>query len=171
VTETRTLPELLRRFDLTGRAVRSLIELPAHHDPEAHTRSYVEVDEIVDVATQPAPPLAEGSEIHVVLEDDRGGELPPDLVQDPLARPAGKVVGEQGMSGRPEHARAAHRRHRDPAPPDARGPGGGASDGADRRDQRPRAPGPGCLPPLRDDRTYARPTSIPTTHPAAGFSS
>jgi hypothetical protein len=80
----------------------------------------VEVHEIVDVPAQSTPALTERGEVHVVLEDDRGAELPPYLVQQPLSRPAGKVMREQRMSGRTEHAGAPDGRHRHATPPDAR---------------------------------------------------
>src|SRR5512132_1433644 len=137
--------------DLARRTVRALEQLAAHDDPESHARSYVEIDEIVDIAPQPAPALADRGEVDVVLEHDPGRELLPDLIEDTLARPARKVVCEQGVSGRTEHAGTPDHGHRHPAPADPRGFGGRACDTADRLDQRARGPCSGGLPTLRHD--------------------
>jgi hypothetical protein len=89
-------------------------------------------------------------------------------------------VGEERMACDPNTpglptAATVMRRHLTPA-----GIGGApATDPIDVIRERARA-GTGHLPSLRDDppgevghgaRTYSRPTSIPTTQPAAGFSS
>src|SRR5206468_10339498 len=115
--------------DLSGRPVRALEQLAPHDDPEPHTRSYVEIDEIVDVPPEPAPPLAERGQVDVVLEHDPGRELLPDLVEHPFARPAWEVVREQRVSGRTEHAGASDRGDRHAAPADPCGLGGAAGDG------------------------------------------
>jgi hypothetical protein len=136
---------------LAGSAVGTLEQLTVHDDAEAHTRSYVQVDEIVDRPTDPAPPLAEGGEVHVVLEHDARRELGPDLVEDALARPSGQVVREQRMPGGPEHAGAPDGGHRDAAPADTGRIGRTPGDGTDRRDQRTRRTGARRLPALGHD--------------------
>ena len=100
-----------------------------------------------------AGPLAEGPEVHVVLEGHVGPELPVDLLHQALTAPAREVGGHpDDPPVRVEHAGAPHRRVRDVPPPDPGVPGQVVRHLPDLPDERGRAPHPGALVPAGHDR-------------------
>src|SRR4029078_11551730 len=80
--------------DLAGGAPGAAIQLAGHDDPQADARADVQVHELVDVADQPVPALADLGDIHVVLEDRVRAELAVDELHETLAPPSRESVRE-----------------------------------------------------------------------------
>ena len=117
----------------------------------------MEVGEVANPPTEPVPRLSQCREVHVVLERQIRTELVAKSLEQSVAPPSGKVVGQGDLVAVGlEDARAADRRERDlrPADPGVRGESvcrlpdlgderAGASDPSAKRAGR--ANGPGTL--------------------------
>src|SRR6185312_8824304 len=79
--------------DLAGRARRAPVELAADDDPEADPRADPQEDEALDAAADAARPLAQGGQVHVVVERDLGAELGGDRLEQALLA-AGQIGAE-----------------------------------------------------------------------------
>ena len=96
--------------------------------------------------------LAEGGEVHVVLERDLRAQLPLHELDEPLPPPPGQSVRQRDLSPRRfEHAGAADGGQRDLAPLDPGVGGQPVRDRADLRDQRLRALNPRAFVAARDE--------------------
>jgi len=82
------------RVQLTRRAVATAVQVAAEHDGRAETGSHGDEREIVESACNPAPALAEGGEIDVVLERHRHAEPGLELVTEIDVAQAGDVAGK-----------------------------------------------------------------------------
>ena len=95
--------------DLAGGAVRPAVQLAVQHQPHADAGSHPQVHEAVDVAAVPAGALAEGREVHVVLERQVGAELLAEGLDQALAAPAGEVRGQRDRARARGRARPGSR--------------------------------------------------------------
>ena len=138
--------------DLAGRSCLAPIQLAAHDEPGADTRTDVQVHEVRDVLAQAEPLLPERRKVHVVLDADLGSEPLLHRLHQTRPAPSGQGVGEGDVPrDRIEDTRAADRREGHLLPAHARLGGEPVSDLADLGDERALAPHPCSLVPTRDD--------------------
>ena len=135
----------------------------------------VEVGEVGDVLPEPSPLLAEGGEVHVVLEGDLRAQLLLHGFDEPGPAPSGERVRElHGALGGVEDAGAPDGREGHLTPPDVRLGGEAVRDLADLGDQRALAlhhrafvtPGDDVAGEVRDRRPDPGATDVDADHPS-----
>ena len=95
------------------------MQMATQHEPHADPGPDVQVHEVRDVLADAPPALADGGQVHIVLEADVRAELELQRLDEPLAPPARQVVGERDLPARGlEHAGAPHDREGHLAPAD-----------------------------------------------------